>query len=99
MSLPLADECFGCGEQKRELLENHHVLGKNYALETVRLCKNCHFLVTKAQNTVSPRRRSKKAAKTDLEAFAFISIGALFSLMGEIFTEAGEIYYKNIKEG
>lgn len=91
--------CAFCGEDNEKLLEKHHVFGRNTSPEILDLCKNCHYLITLEQNKINPRRRSKKAAKTDLEAFAFVSVGALFSVMGEILTEAGKIYYRDIKEG
>lgn len=63
--------CAFCGEDNEKLLEKHHVFGRNTSPEILDLCKNCHYLITLEQNKISPRRRSKKAAKSDLEAFAF----------------------------
>ena len=81
--------CFICGENNPQLIENHHIFGRNYSPVIIPLCKNCHFLQTREQNKISPKKRSKNASENELEQFMLVSVGALFKLMGETLIELG----------
>lgn len=82
-------QCELCGISDKRLLEKHHYYGRNVSPKTMRLCKNCHFLVSKYQNEVEVDQRKKGASNNELAAFAIISIGALYSVMGDILMGIG----------
>ena len=97
MSLLTQDKkrvCEICGESDPRLLEDHHIWGRNFDPETRCLCKNCHYLQTREQNKLSPRKRSRKAPKSDLEKFALLTAGTFYKTLGEVMltiAKGGEI--------
>jgi formate-dependent nitrite reductase cytochrome c552 subunit len=81
--------CVNCGEDNPNLIEMHHVDGRNNSDWVEPLCKNCHAKVTAEQNKSSPKARSSKASLQNLRAFNIISIGGLLKLMGERLIDLG----------
>jgi hypothetical protein len=75
--------CIQCGEDDPELIELHHVYGRNNSEETVPLCKNCHFKVTKQQNKLPRKVRSSNASREDNLRFILVSVGALMEGLGK----------------
>ncbi|WP_321431122.1 HNH endonuclease [uncultured Methanolobus sp.] len=75
--------CLRCSEDDPELIELHHVYGRNNSEETVPLCKNCHFKVTKQQNKLPRKVRSSNASRKDKLRFMLVSMGVLMEGMGK----------------
>ena len=75
--------CSVCGEDNSEVIEMHHVDGRNTSDWVKPLCKNCHAKITAEQNKISPKKRSKTTSSENLTAFNIISIGALLKLLGD----------------
>jgi len=75
--------CAVCGEDNKNLIEMHHVDGRNNSDWVKPLCKNCHAKVTAEQNKLSPKVRSKGASLQNKRAFNIISIGALLKELGD----------------
>ena len=69
--------CAVCGEDNKNVIEMHHVDGRNNSDWIKPLCKNCNIKITAEQNKLSPKTRSKDASLQKLKAFNIISIGAL----------------------
>ena len=88
--------CIVCGEDNPNVIELHHVDGRNNSDWLEPLCKNCHFKVTSVQNKVSPKARSKNASLYNLKAFNIISIGGLLKLMGERLINLGYGMVENV---
>lgn len=74
--------CSACGEDDPEVIEMHHIYGKNNSERVVPLCKNCHSKITKEQNKLSPKARSKNASNNQKRGFQILSIGALLKELG-----------------
>lgn len=81
--------CVVCGEDNSEVIEMHHVDGRNNSDWIKPLCKNCHTKITAEQNNLSPKNRSKTASSGNLTAFNIISIGALLREIGQRLIEVG----------
>lgn len=75
--------CAVCGEDNKDVIEMHHVDGRNNSDWVKPLCKNCHTKITAEQNKLSPKTRSKDTSEQNLMAFNIISIGALLRELGE----------------
>ncbi|MDA0525459.1 HNH endonuclease [Methanococcoides alaskense] len=75
--------CVSCGEDDANVIELHHVEGRNNSNWVKPLCKNCHTKITVEQNKLSPKARSKNASLENLKAFNIISIGALLKELGQ----------------
>lgn len=75
--------CAVCGEDNKNVIEMHHVDGRNNSDWIKPLCKNCHTKITAEQNKLSPKTRSKDTALQNLKAFNIISIGGLLRELGE----------------
>jgi hypothetical protein len=75
--------CAVCGEDNPNLIEMHHVDGRNNTDRIKPLCKNCHFKITSEQNKLSPKVRSSEASLQNKRAFNIISIGALLREIGD----------------
>lgn len=75
--------CVNCGEDDVNVIEKHHVEGRNNSEWIKPLCKNCHSKITAEQNKLSPKVRSSKASLQNKRAFNLISIGALLKLLGD----------------
>jgi hypothetical protein len=75
--------CALCGEDDKNLIEMHHVDGRNNSDWTKPLCLNCHRKITSEQNKLSPKVRSSKASLQNLRAFNIVSIGALLREIGD----------------
>lgn len=75
--------CVDCGEDDENVIEIHHVDGRNNSDWVKPLCKNCHAKITAEQNKLSPKVRSSKASLQNKKAFNLISIGALLKLLGD----------------
>jgi hypothetical protein len=81
--------CAICGEDDENVIEMHHVDGRNTSDWIKPLCKNCHTKITAEQNRLSPKIRSKKASSKNLTAFNIISIGALLRELGQRLIDLG----------
>ncbi|NPE28391.1 HNH endonuclease [Methanococcoides sp. SA1] len=88
--------CFNCVEDNPEVIEMHHVDGRNNSDWIIPLCKNCHTKITAEQNKISPKKRSKKASSENLAAFNIISIGALLELIGKRLGDLGREMIINV---
>ncbi|WP_342305549.1 HNH endonuclease signature motif containing protein [Methanolobus sp. ZRKC5] len=75
--------CAVCGEDNKEVIEMHHVDGRNNSDWVKPLCQNCHIKITAEQNKLSPKTRSKDTSLQNLKAFNIISIGALLRDLGQ----------------
>jgi hypothetical protein len=91
---PLA--CVVCEEDDPDLIEMHHVDGRNNSEWKKPLCKNHHFKVTLKQNKVSPKARSKATSLQNLRAFNIISIGALVVELGNRLIKIGYEMVENV---
>jgi hypothetical protein len=74
--------CRRCGVDHPNVIEMHHVDGRNNSDWVEPLCKNCHAMITAEQNKLSPKVRSSKASSQNKRAFNIISIGALLREAG-----------------
>jgi hypothetical protein len=81
--------CVNCGEDNPSLIEMHHPYGKNNSKEVQPLCKNCHYKVTKEQNKLAPKARSKDASPQQKIALQLVSIGAELVLFGTTLIDIG----------
>lgn len=81
--------CAVCGEDDTNVIEMHHVDGRNNSDWIKPLCKNCHTKITAEQNKLSPKNRSKTASSGNLTAFNIISIGALLRELGQRLINVG----------
>ncbi|MCM1987491.1 HNH endonuclease signature motif containing protein [Methanococcoides seepicolus] len=81
--------CAVCGEDDANVIEMHHVDGRNTSDWVKPLCKNCHAKITAEQNKLNPKARSKKASSENLTAFNIISIGALLRELGQRLINVG----------
>ncbi|NPE31268.1 HNH endonuclease [Methanococcoides sp. SA1] len=81
--------CAVCGEDNSDVIEMHHVDGRNNSGWIKPLCKNCHAKITAEQNQLSPKKRSKEACLQNLNAFNIISIGALLRELGQRLINVG----------
>ena len=88
--------CVRCGEDSPNVIEGHHVDGRNNSDWTEPLCKNCHFKVTAVQNKVSPKARSSEASLQNKRAFNIISIGALVMELGQRLIDVGMEMTENV---
>ncbi|WP_340818284.1 HNH endonuclease [Methanolobus sp. WCC4] len=75
--------CIECAEDDPNVIELHHVYGRNNSEETVPLCKNCHFKITKQQNKLPRKVRASTASREDNIRFILVSMGALLEGMGK----------------
>jgi len=82
-------DCTICGEDNPDVIELHHVDGRNNSDWIKPLCKNCHIKITAEQNKVNPKKRSRTASSTNLTAFNIISIGALLRELGQRLINVG----------
>jgi len=76
-------KCIECAEDDSRVIELHHVYGRNNSEETVPLCKNCHFKITKDQNKLPRNVRSSSASREENIRFILVSMGALLEGMGK----------------
>lgn len=81
--------CFACGETNADVLEKHHLEGRNNSDRLIALCKNCHAVITAEQNKLPPIARSAKASPEQKQAFSLITLGALRELSGKKMKERG----------
>jgi 5-methylcytosine-specific restriction endonuclease McrA len=81
--------CFACGETNPDILEKHHLEGRNNSDRLITLCKNCHAIITAEQNKLPPKTRSKRASPKQKQAYSLITIGALRELSGRKIKEHG----------
>lgn len=81
--------CAVCGEDNKNVIEIHHVDGRNNSDRTKPLCKNCHAKITAEQNKLSPKTRSSETSLQNKRAFNIISIGALLRELGEHLINVG----------
>lgn len=81
--------CSVCGEDNSEVIEMHHVDGRNTSDWVKPLCKNCHAKITAEQNKISPKKRSKTTSSENLTAFNIITIGALLRELGQRLINVG----------
>lgn len=81
--------CVVCYEDNKNVIELHHVDGRNNSDRIEPLCKNCHAKITAEQNKLSPKTRSSEAPLQNKEAFNIISIGALLKEVGDRLIELG----------
>ena len=82
--------CGICGEDDpRVLKEWHHVFGRVNGSEIIRLCHNCHDKITKDQNSLPPKVRSKNSNEDDKLRFILVSIGSLLELIGKYLKKLG----------
>ncbi|WP_292463472.1 HNH endonuclease signature motif containing protein [Methanolobus sp.] len=88
--------CVVCGEDDPEVIEMHHVEGRNNSDWIEPLCKNCHSKITTKQNRVSPKARSSNASLQNLRAFNIISIGALVVELGNSLINVGYEMVENV---
>jgi hypothetical protein len=75
--------CVECGEDNKNVIEMHHVDGRNNSDWIKPLCKNCHAKITADQNKLSPKARAKDASLQNKRAFNIVSIGALLRDLGD----------------
>jgi ferredoxin len=75
--------CIECAEDDSDVIELHHVYGRNNSEETVPLCKNCHFKVTKQQNKLPRSVRSSTESREEKIRFILVSVGALLEDVGK----------------
>ena len=87
--------CSICGEDNPNVIEMHHVYGRNNSDHKEPLCKNCHAKITTEQNKVSPVNRSSKASTLKKRAFQFISIGAIVKEIGQQLINFGHEMIQN----
>ncbi|AKB64377.1 HNH endonuclease signature motif containing protein [Methanosarcina mazei] len=88
--------CVICGEDDPDLIEMHHISGRNNSDQVQPLCKNCHFKVTKEQNKLSPKARSGNASTEQKRAFQLVSIGALLKELGTQLIDLGNEMVQNV---
>ncbi|WP_321431132.1 HNH endonuclease signature motif containing protein [uncultured Methanolobus sp.] len=88
--------CIVCGEDNPDVIEMHHVDGRNNSDWIEPLCKNCHFKVTSKQNRIKPKARSKNTSLQNLRAFNIISIGALAVELGNRLMKVGYEMVENV---
>lgn len=81
--------CAVCGEDNRDVIEMHHVDGRNNSDWIKPLCKNCHAKITTEQNKLSPKIRSSEASLQNKRAFNIISIGGLLKEIGDRLIDLG----------
>ncbi|MCC4771838.1 HNH endonuclease [Methanosarcina sp. DH2] len=81
--------CVICGEDDPEVIEMHHIFGRNNSDQIQPLCKNCHSKVTGEQNKLSPKARSGTASPEQKTAFQLVSIGALLKELGTRLIDIG----------
>ena len=74
--------CVVCGEDNKNVIEMHHVDGRNNSDRIEPLCKNCHTKVTAEQNKLNPKTRSSEASLQNKRALDIISNGALLRELG-----------------
>lgn len=93
--------CYYCKAEatKKIRLEKHHVFGKVNSEMWVFLCLNCHNHITKLQNVLPPRVRSKNANGAVRKIYAMYSGAAHLKKFGEeqmrLCNELIEEYKKN----
>lgn len=87
--------CVECGEDNPNLIEMHHVDGRNNSDKEIPLCKNCHTKITAEQNKESPKVRSKKASLMNKRAYRIISNGALLRDLGDGLIDLGRELVEN----
>lgn len=75
--------CSVCGEDNKNVIEMHHVEGRNNSDWVKPLCKNCHSKITSEQNRLSPKVRSSETTLQNKRAFNIISIGGLLRELGQ----------------
>jgi len=78
--------CLICGEDDPRILrksEKHHVFSKINSDYIILTCPNCHTKITYTQNSLSPKRRSKKSSKMDKICYQLISQGELLEQIGK----------------
>lgn len=88
--------CTVCGEDDANVIEMHHVDGRNNSDVVRPLCKNCHSKITAEQNKFSPKKRSKEASSGYLQAYNIISIGALLRVVGDRLVNLGMEMASNV---
>ncbi|ABE51544.1 HNH endonuclease signature motif containing protein [Methanococcoides burtonii] len=81
--------CAVCGEDNKNVIEMHHVEGRNNSDWIKPLCKNCHSKITAEQNKLSPKARSSEASLQNKRAFKIISIGTLLRELGDCLINLG----------
>lgn len=87
--------CLECGENDPNVIEIHHVDGRNNSDWEIPLCKNCHTKVTAEQNKESPKVRSKDASLMNKRAYRIISNGALLRDIGDGLIDIGREMVEN----
>ncbi|KGK98711.1 hypothetical protein LI82_07650 [Methanococcoides methylutens] len=88
--------CAVCGEDDANIIEMHHVEGRNNSEWIKPLCKNCHAKITAEQNKLSPKVRYSKASLQNKRAFNIISIGALLRELGQQLINVGMGMTENV---
>ena len=72
--------CRICGEEDERIMrkvEEHHLFGRAYSMETTWLCPNCHAMVTADQNSLPPKNRS--SANEEMNSlYALFTVFSLF---------------------
>jgi hypothetical protein len=75
--------CSTCGEDNPDVIEMHHILGRNNSEQTVPLCKNCHAKVTYHQNKLARKARTANASAQDKKRFMFVTMGGILKVISE----------------
>lgn len=88
--------CVVCGEDDPDVIEMHHREGRSNSDNVEPLCKNHHSKVTKEQNKLSPKARSKNASPEHKRAFQLVSIGALLVELGTHLIDLGNEMVQNV---
>ncbi|WP_440948339.1 HNH endonuclease signature motif containing protein [Methanosarcina sp. T3] len=88
--------CVACGEDDPEVIEMHHIFGRNNSDQVQPLCKNCHSKITKEQNKLSPKARSGNASPEQKRAFQLVSMGAWLTLVGTQLIDVGNEMVQNV---
>lgn len=88
--------CVVCGEDDTEVIEMHHISGRNNSDQVQPLCKNCHSKITREQNKLNPKARSGNASPEQKRAFQIVSIGALLTELGTQLIDLGNEMVQNV---
>jgi len=88
--------CAICGEDDPDVIEMHHIYGRNNSDLVQPLCKNCHAKITREQNKLSPKTRSGNAPPEQTIAFELVSIGAWLNLVGTQLIDLGNEMVQNV---
>lgn len=81
--------CLICWEGDPDVLDGHHVFGRNNSPHKIPLCKSCHAPITYEQNKVSPKSRSKHASYLEQIGYQLVTVGALLREIGKQLIKLG----------